>query len=134
MYVPGKHQTTADALSRAPVGIPDKSDIAFIVDTDNFVNFVVDTLPASSQRLHAISQAQKADEECSQIRSFCLQGWPAYMPHNPLLRQYWQSRSHLAVVNDLLLYDERIVIPRTMRLEILDRIHQGHLGITKCCA
>ncbi|XP_038069803.1 uncharacterized protein K02A2.6-like [Patiria miniata] len=56
------------------------------------------------------------------------------MPHNPLLRQYWQSRSHLAIVNDLLLYDERIVFPRTMHLEILDCIHQGHLGITKCRA
>ena len=61
-------------------------------------------------------------------------GWPTYMPHTPLLRQYWENRSHLSVLDDLLLYDDHIVIPRSMRLEILDRIRQGHLGITKCRA
>ena len=56
------------------------------------------------------------------------------MPHQPLLRPYWESRAHLAVVDDLLLYDERIVIPQALRLEILDCIHRGHLGINKCSA
>lgn len=26
----------------------------------------------------------------------------------------------------------RILIPSTMRLDVLDKIHQGHLGVTKC--
>ena len=59
------------------------------------------------------------DEECSQVRVYCLQGWPAYMPHQPLLRPYWESRGHLSVVDDLLMYDDRLVIPRGMRLQIL---------------
>ena len=56
------------------------------------------------------------------------------MPHQPLLRPYWENRAHLTIVDDLLLCDERIVIPRSMRLDVLDRIHTGHLGITKCRA
>ena len=56
------------------------------------------------------------------------------MPHQPLLHPYWEKRSHFSVVDDLLLYDERIVIPRSMRLETLSCIHTGHLGITKCRA
>ena len=83
-------------------------------------------------RLQEIREAQKVDEECSQVRVYCLQGWPAYMPHQPLLGTYWESRGHLSVVDDLLMYDDCLVIPRGMRLQILDCIHTGHLGISKC--
>ena len=38
----------------------------------------------------------------------------------------------LTIVDVLLLYDDRIVIPRNMRLQILDYIHTGHLDLTKC--
>ena len=57
----------------------------------------------------------------------------AYKPHQPLLGQYWESRSHLAIIDDILLYDERIVILRATRIHILDCINQGHQGITKKC-
>ena len=47
------------------------------------------------------------------------------MPHTPQLRPYWESRSHLATNGDSVLYDELIVIPRCMRLEMLKIIHEG---------
>ncbi|KAL8582115.1 hypothetical protein ACOMHN_004035 [Nucella lapillus] len=56
------------------------------------------------------------------------------MPHNPLFKQYWTNRQHFSIVNDILLFDSRIVIPREMRLEMLNRLHEGHLGIVKCRA
>ena len=55
-----------------------------------------------------------------------------YMPHQQLLRPYWENRSHLTIVDELLQYDDRILVPRSMRLQILDCIHTGHLGLTKC--
>ena len=110
-YIPGKHQLTADALSRAPR----EKDEQFVEELESF-------------------GAQIADEEECAKSAYCRQGWPAYMPHQPLLRPYWESRAHLTVVDDLLLFDDRIVIPRSMRLEILDYFHTGHLGITKCRA
>jgi len=54
------------------------------------------------------------------------------MPHQLLLRPYWESRAHFAVVDELL-YNKHIVIPKALRLDILDRIYRGHLGISKCC-
>ena len=50
------------------------------------------------------------------------------------MRPYWEAQSHLTVVEDLLMYDNRLVIPKSMRLEIPNCIHTGHLGITKCRA
>ena len=133
-YVPGKQQTTADALSRAPVKSPASEDELFVAEVEAFASQAVNILPATNKRLHEIRNNHKLDEECSEIREYCIYGWPAYKPHQPLLGQYWESQSHLAIVDDILLYDERIVIPRPMRLDILDCIHQGHQGITKCRA
>ena len=129
-YVPGKHQAAADALSRAPVGTPELADELFAEEVEAFTTQVTASLPATAMRLQEIQEAQKVDEECSQVRVCCLQGWHAYMPHQPLLRPYWESRGHLSVIDDLLMYDDRLVIPRGMRLQILDCIHTGHLGIT----
>ena len=44
------------------------------------------------------------------------------------------SEGHFTIKDDLLLYDDRIVVPQQLQLEILDIIHQGHLGVTKCGA
>lgn len=56
------------------------------------------------------------------------------MPNQPLLRPYWENRTHFSIVDDLLLCDERLVIPKPMRPEILECIHTGYLGIPKCRA
>ena len=131
-YVPGKHQVTADTLSRAPVALPGLEDKLLVEEVEAFSTRTTSCLPATPNRLQQIRDAQKTDEECSLLRSYCLQGWPPYMPHQPVLRPYWENRSHLTIVDDLLLYNDRILIPRSMRLQILDCIHTGHLGLTKC--
>ena len=126
--VPVKGQISADALSCAPSRIPEASDIQFIEEVQTFANCAISSLLATAQHLKEIRNAQKSEEEC------CQDGWPLYMPQQPLLRLYWKHRAYLAVVDDLLLYDECIVIPRVLRLEVLDCTHRSRLGINKCCA
>ena len=68
------------------------------------------TLPVTTNRLQEIRAAQKADEECSLIHKYCVNGWRNYRPHQPQMRPYWEAQSHLPVVDEILLYDDRIVI------------------------
>ena len=133
-HVKGKHHFTADALSRAPVGSSTEKDEHFVEEVESFAAQKVFTLPATTQRLSQIREAQITDEECAQIRNYCSQGWLAYMPNQPLLRPYWENRTHFSIVDDLLLCDERLVIPKSMRREILECIQNGYLGISKCRA
>ena len=42
--------------------------------------------------------------------------------------------AELSVENELLLKGSRIVAPTELRSEMLDKLHEGHLGITKCHA
>ena len=43
-------------------------------------------------------------------------------------------RGELSIINDLLLFRDRIVVPNSMRIDILNRIHDGHMSVNKCRA
>jgi hypothetical protein len=133
-YVPGKSHFTADALSRAPLRYCNNQEDSFIFEVDSHACSSIRYLPATSQKLEEIRQKQKSDTVLTEVIKYCSDGWPAYIPHNPLLRSYWENRHHLNILNDLLLFDDRIVIPQGMKTEVLNSLHQGHLGITKCRA
>ena len=49
-----------------------------------------------------------------------------------MLYDYWNFREELTIEDGLILKGERIVIPPTLRPEILDTLHKGHLGQEKC--
>ncbi|GFS06424.1 Pol polyprotein [Elysia marginata] len=134
IHVSGKQQITADALSRAPASLPLSADVALVNDADAMAQQTLDNLPASSCKLQDIISQQQSDPEVKEIRNFCQRGWPAFMPQNPLLQQYWTNQRYLTIIDDILLFNHRIVVPTNMRLEMLNKLHESHLGVTKCCA
>ena len=74
-------------------------------------------------------RAQEQDETCSQVRECCRTSWPKkqLVPLN--LIPYWNARNSLTICNK---YNSRIVVPKLLQQETLERIHSGHLGIEKC--
>ena len=112
IHVQGKNQIIADALSRAPVNSLNSADIELLCETTAIAKQSIDILPATTMRLQEISEAQKSDDVVQQVREYTKCGWRDYMPQNPLLKQYWINRQHLTII-DLLLFDSRLVIPRS---------------------
>ena len=47
------------------------------------------------------------------------------------LKPYWRVKDEISIIHGLLLKAYRIVIPMFIRLEIFDRIHEVHQGVTK---
>ena len=96
----------------ASVSNPDSADVDLINNTTAFPKQTIEILPATTHKLREIREAQKADEVLHQVREYCIQGWPVYIPENSLLKQYWFNREQLTIVDDLLLLDDHLVIPR----------------------
>ena len=46
------------------------------------------------------------------------------------LREYWEVRDKLSVVNKLAFLADRIIIPRSLRKMIVKNLHSAHQGVT----
>jgi transposase InsO family protein len=88
--------------------------------------------PASEKRLKELRDSTANDPTMQGVVMYTLTGWPQYAQDvSANLRDYYNERGFLSVSDGLLMYGERIVIPRSMRPVILDKMHEGHLGINK---
>ena len=47
------------------------------------------------------------------------------------MREYWNFRDELTVAKGLVLKGTKIVVPKVLQSEMLERTREGHLGITK---
>ena len=50
----------------------------------------------------------------------------------PIAQLYYSARVHLSIHDGLITYDDRLIIPHCLRADVLQKIHEGHQGITKC--
>ena len=130
-HVPGKLLYTADSLSRAPT-VASPNSVIEEVEEFFVSSSVITTLPASTNRLRIYSQAQKQELMCEQIREFCILGWPCKEKISHKLKPYWNVRGSFTLCEDLLLFNSRIVVPKVLQQETLDKIHHGHQGIERC--
>ena len=54
------------------------------------------------------------------------------MSFPPQLREYFQFREHLYTIDGVILYKDRIIIPPSLREEVLSALHAAHQGVTYC--
>ena len=126
-HVPGKSLVIADYLSRHPVShcIEERKQCE---EVKAYVSAVVADV-FSSQRLTEIKEASAGDKEMQAVMWWVTHGWPRRIPEH--LQKFHEFRHRLTVINGLLLMDNRVFVPATMRPFILRRLHDGHPGITK---
>ncbi|XP_011410334.1 PREDICTED: uncharacterized protein K02A2.6-like [Amphimedon queenslandica] len=99
---------------------------------ESFLHAIVSSLPANSSKLEEYKQGQEKDRICAQIIRFCQSEWPNKCNISKELQPYWTVRAELSYIDNLLLYRNRIVIPKGLQDITLHKIHQGHQGISKC--
>uniref|UniRef100_A0A8C7QE35 Gypsy retrotransposon integrase-like protein 1 n=1 Tax=Oncorhynchus mykiss TaxID=8022 RepID=A0A8C7QE35_ONCMY len=94
---------------------------------------IVESLPVSSERMEQIKRETAADQTMTELKETTLIGWPAQKNNCPRrIQDYWMCRAELTVVDDIVFKGNKIVIPMTLRKEMLQKIHKAHLGEEKC--
>ncbi|KAL7880825.1 hypothetical protein SRHO_G00030790 [Serrasalmus rhombeus] len=129
-HVAGKNIATADVLSRAPVSYTE--DELQQEEIDLYVDMVMASLPATEPRLQEIRTHQDSDPTLCQLKKHCADGWPDRFSVKREIQPYLPFSGEFTVQNGVLLRGERIVIPVSLRVDIINKLHEGHLGLTKC--
>ena len=72
-----------------------------------------------------------SDPTMRQLHDTILMGFPEDSRSMPeLTRIYHQYRSDLSIVEGVILYQDRIVIPPSLRDQVLETLHAAHQGVT----
>lgn len=125
MYHPGKELYIADTLSCA-VGEPE-------AETDEYEVHAVDNMPIGDQKLHEFVEETDRDPGLQTLKKHVVSGWPETKSEVPSeISAYWSYRDEISVCDGLLLKSERLIVPTSLRSEMLRQIHRSHLGIVKC--
>ena len=122
-YRPGKEIPVGDALSRANLPYDKPHIEPVLVNT-------VDHIAVTPTRYMEFERATA--EELKELYCMVLKGWPDTRQETPhVIRDYWNIRDELAVIDGVILKDMRIVVPSSMRPAMLKQVHSSHQGINK---
>ena len=126
IHVSGKSIGLADCLSR----FPQERDKQDEIMNEDLMVCKADTV---AFRWHdVIEDATKKDENLQTLRKVIFNGWPENKQDMPdAVMPYWNIRDELSTYNGIVFKGERIVIPESLRAELLEILHKSHSGIVK---
>ena len=126
-HVPGKDIPIADALSRSLIEQDDHTENPFF-----HVHAVLENLPISDNKTEELKTETKRDLYMQEIMKHIMEGWPMSRKECPTnIVDMWNHRDELSVIDGLVFKAGNIVVPPSMRPEMLQKLHTGHLGREK---
>ncbi len=131
VYTPGSKMYIADELSRNYP--PARADDNMVNEVEEHVECIVASVQMSKERYSEVRKETQKDEVMNSLMKTVLQGWPSERRECPTeLAEYWNFRDEIWVNDGVVYKGVKVIIPRSMRKEMLKKIHVGHLGETKC--
>ena len=137
----GKLHAIADALSRYPVEEPTAEDKAEEQQVSCQISGMVIRMvtsvdedgtllsPFEDMTLSAVRAASKHDPEVLALKEATLGGFPQHKSEvEPQIRPYWNVRDRLAVDGDLIICGQRVIVPSSLRRDVLMKLHASHQG------
>ncbi|XP_055615012.1 uncharacterized protein K02A2.6-like [Toxorhynchites rutilus septentrionalis] len=136
-YVSTDHFGHADILSRLINSHvkPDEDYIIASLEVEsvncNIVCHSIDYLPISYK---TITDDTCEDQTLQKVMEFVQMGWPSEaksLSGTPEVQQFFARRDSLYVAHKVLMYSDRIVVPKKLQQRVLQQLHRGHPGVDR---
>lgn len=86
----------------------------------------------SPEKFEQLKEETSKDEELRELKYVIVEGWPDTKQQlKECIKPYYKYRTDLTVVNKVVFKNNQLVIPKSMRTEIIEKLHYNHLGIQK---
>ena len=136
VWRPGKQHKVVDCFSRHPVEDADSDDGGADIDACLMATLAAVSADDDSgetimedAHIVQIRDAGQKDDTYRKLKECICTGFPARREDLPLtLRPYWQIKVDLAIVDDIILLDQRMAIPLGMRKQVMKALHVSHQG------
>jgi hypothetical protein len=132
VYTPGKNMLVADTLSRAYLSDKDDTTKEIAEDVEVMVHSLLYDYPASEKKLEELRRETETDPVLQQLSKCIRDSFPLQSELNPELKQYQKIVVDIYELEGLMFLHGKLIVPQTLRREMLKIIHEGHLGIEKC--
>jgi hypothetical protein len=128
-YKKGKEMFLADTLSRAY--LPEVNVCESIHELEEVDHKI--PLPVSDARWHQIKCAAADDPVFQKLRSTIHIGWPNNRSDvHQCLYPFYDIRDELTIQGELIFKGQQLVVPASLRKELMAVIHASHIGIEAC--
>ena len=122
-YKPGS-ENIADSLSRLSCCLSQEEEKTRNV-AEEYIRFIAQTATPKAMTTREVEEHSQSDPELSKVRRCIREGvW-----NNKECVKYIPVREELCVIGKVVLRGTRIVIPQSLRQQILAIAHEGHVGI-----
>ena len=115
--------TNVDGLSRLPVKCTSKESEVKLNQVHQF-----SVLPVTSDE---IASETRKDPILSRVYLFTTNGWDTADVNDCRLQPFYRRRNELNIINGVLTYGTRVLIPEKYRDQVMEVLHEGHLGMVK---
>ena len=117
----GEDQKIADMLSRASITGDDTEEI-----------HIAQHLPMRPEKLDRYREETEKDEVLQELKHLITSCWPERENTPTLALPYYSYKEELSIQDGLIFRGERLIIPKSMRNQVMQEIHTGHGGEQAC--
>ena len=128
-YRPGK-SNPSDFLSRHPVSCSSVWEKEEANEQVAYLNLLHSQSMPEAITLEKVREAVEADEVLCKVRSMLLDGHKCN--EKDKMAEYRRIWCELSVCEGLVMRGEKIVVPESLRNDVVKIAHEGHMGMVKC--